>query len=98
MTKDELLIWAQDNIWEYPALDKLREEVIYGVEFLFLPGKHGAYKGLYLCFCENSTVLKLRNAKYAVGIVKDYETARDIILDCVQFTKNWESAKKEKKF
>ena len=87
MTKEELFIWAQDNTWEYPALDKLRAEVIDGAEFLILPGKRGVYKGLYLCFYENSTVYKLRRADYAVGIVKDYDTAREIILECAQFTK-----------
>ena len=74
-------------MWELPALGKLREEAIDRFEFLILPGKRGVYKGLYLCFYENSTVYKLRRAGYAVGVVKDYDTAREIILECAQFAK-----------
>ena len=87
MTKEELFMWAADNMWEYPALDKLREEMIDGAEFLFLPGKYGLFRGLYLCFYEHSTIYKLRRAKYAVGVVSDYEMARELILECAAFIK-----------
>lgn len=93
MTREELLMWAADHIWEYPALDRLREEVIDGAGFLFLPGKRGIYKGLYLCFYENSTVYKLRRAGYAVGVVKDYYMAKELLLECAQFTKKLEAKK-----
>ena len=93
MTKDDLFNWASNNLWEYPALNYLREEVIDNVHFLILPGKRGVYRGLCLCFYENSVVDKLRKEKYAVGIVKDYEAAREIILDCVQFLKKFEAEK-----
>jgi len=87
IAREELFEWAQDNMWEYPALDTLREEIIDGVPFLLLPGKCGVYKKLCLCFCENATVLRLRRAGCAVGIVADYETARDLISEYIKFIK-----------
>jgi hypothetical protein len=60
MTREELFLWGMDNAWKYPVLHTLSEKNINGIPFLFLPGKYGVYKGLYLCFCENSAVYKLR--------------------------------------
>jgi hypothetical protein len=35
MTKEELFMWAADNMWEYPALDKLRAEMRHNIEYIF---------------------------------------------------------------
>jgi hypothetical protein len=94
MTKEELFSWAKNKISEYPVLNRLREKTTDdGTEFLFLPGKYGLYKGLYLCLYEHSAVYRLRKAGYAVGIVKDYEEALEIILDCVKCMKRFEKEK-----
>jgi hypothetical protein len=39
---------------------------------------------------------KLRDSDYAVAVVKDYEAAREMILDCAKFIKKWENTKNDK--
>lgn len=97
MTKEDLFNWASDNLWEYPSLNYLREEVVDNVHFLILPGQRGAYKGLYLCFYENSAVSKLRGLGYAVGVIDSYHMAKILILDCAKFIKKWEAEKRKLK-
>ena len=74
-------MWALDNVWKYPVLADLSEEMIDGVKFLYLPGKFGIYKGLYLCFNENEAMYDLRRAGYAVGKIDTYDTAKIFLLE-----------------
>ena len=87
MTKEDLFNWAADNLWEYPSLNYLREEVIDNVHFLILPGKRGVYRGICLCFDENPAIYKFRRAGYAVRVIDSYDMAKKLILECSEFNK-----------
>ena len=84
MSKEELYLWALDNVWKYPVLNNLTEEIINGLTFIFLPGQYGAYTGIYLCFVENKHIYDLRNAGYLVGKIDTYETAKTLLLESAE--------------
>ena len=85
MSKEELFLWALDNVWKYPVLNNLTEETINGTAFIFLPGQYGAYIGIYLCFEENKVIYDLRNAGYLVGKIDSYETAKTLFLESGEY-------------
>ena len=93
MTREELFEWAADHLWELPALAELTEQTIENIIFLFLPGKRGVYRGIYICFSENSVVHKLRRKGFAVAIADNYDTARKLLSECAEFTKKCEAKK-----
>jgi len=84
MTKRELFEWAAQNSRTYPELDLLCEAVVDGEMFISLPVKYGIYKEQYYCLEDNPAVKTLREDGYAVGVTKNYETARIFILECVK--------------
>ena len=85
MNKEDLFLWALDNVWKYPVFDNLTEEIINEVTFIFLPGQYGAYTGIYLCFEENKVIYDLRNKGYLVGKIDTYETAKTLLLESAEF-------------
>ena len=84
MNKEELYLWALDNVWKYPVFNGLTEENINGATFIFLPGQYGAYTGVYLCFEENKAIYDLRNAGYLVGKISTYEIAKTLLLESAE--------------
>ncbi|MCL2773478.1 MAG: hypothetical protein FWD71_09020 [Oscillospiraceae bacterium] len=93
MTKEELFRWAAEKARDFPVLSKLKSEIIDNIEFLVMPGKRCVFKGICLCFCENSAILFLRNKGFTVSIIDSYDTARDLLFECAEFLKKYEQQK-----
>ena len=81
-------------MWRYPILANLSEEMINGISFLYLPGEYGIYRGLYLCFDENSAIYNLRREGYAVGKIDTYDTVKKLFLECAEYAEKMAEKKK----